>query len=56
MFDWFILARTRSSRRFVTCLMIGLFWLVLDSLVGLSVSLIGLFCLVLDNLLCLSDV
>ena len=35
MSDWFILARTRYSHRFVRCL-IGLFWLALDSLVGLS--------------------
>ena len=35
MFDWFILTRTRQSHRFVKSL-IFLFWLVLDSLVGLS--------------------
>ena len=35
MFDWCILTHTRQCRRFVTCL-IGLFWLVLDSLIGLS--------------------
>ena len=35
MFDWFILGRTRWSSRFVRCLT-GLFWLVLDTLIGLS--------------------
>ena len=35
MLDWFILGLTRESRRFVRCL-IGLFWVVLDSLAGLS--------------------
>ena len=42
MFDWFILTHTRQSHRFVTCL-IGLFWLVPDSLVGLSDVLLVYF-------------
>ena len=42
MFDWFILARIRKSLMFFRC-SIRLFWLVLDSLVGLSHVLLVYF-------------